>query len=147
MKVIMLRDVGGVGRRGAVVEVKDGYALNFLIPHGTAVQATSQKLAEHARQTSAHAVEQEKAQAALKAVVEHLNGKSVTFMVRASEKGGLFRSLTAADVAKEIQAEHGAQLTEGAVILAEPMKRIGEYAATIRAGGAESRLTILVKTV
>ena len=50
MKVIFLKDVGGVGQRGSIKEVSDGYAMNFLIAQGLAVQATPEKVAAHARQ-------------------------------------------------------------------------------------------------
>ncbi len=144
MKVILLRDVGGVGQRGAVIDVKDGYALNFLIPQALAEQATPQKLASHSAQQRANKEASAKQEAMLRATVHGLNGATLHFKVRATEKGGLFKSLTAVDIAKAIRAERGIEITEGAIVLAQPIKQVGEHEIVVRAVGAESRLTAKV---
>lgn len=145
MKVIMLKDVGGVGRRGAIVDVKDGYALNFLIPHGAAEQATPQKLATHAARQEEQQAQSAKQEAMLRATIRDINGTRLHFKVRATEKGGLFRSLAAGDIAKELRKERGIELTEGAIVLAQPIKQLGDHEIIIRALGAEARVTASVE--
>src|SRR6478609_786800 len=100
MKVLLLRDVGGVGRHGEIKEVADGYALNFLIPHRVAEQATEEKIKEHEHRQHDVAAQHEKEEAALKEAVASLNGATITFTLRATPKGGLFKSLVSSDIVK-----------------------------------------------
>src|SRR3989344_5006535 len=102
MKVIMLKGGGGVGQRGKIVEVSDGYALNFLIPRGSAEQATRDKVAKHAAREKLEHEAAERNTAALRALVASASGERVTLKARATEKGGLFKSITADDVAKAL---------------------------------------------
>ena len=147
MKVIMLKDVKGVGQRGKIVEVKDGYAYNFLIPHKAAEQATPEKIAKHAALAKEEATLHERQNAALKMAVESLNGKTVVVAARATEKGGLFKSLTVSDVATAILKQLNIQIPETAIELDKPIKQTGEHAIMIKAADAAAPIVLSVEAI
>ena len=93
MKVILLKDIGGVGKKGEVKEVADGYAFNSLIPQKLVEQATKEKIAQHEADQKKHADARAAEDAALSTLVEGLNGERVEMKLRATEKGGLFKSV------------------------------------------------------
>lgn len=145
MKVILLRDVRGCGQANMVVEVAQGYAVNFLLPHKYAVAATEDKIKEveaHKAQTDA---KRQKEEEALNQKIKSLEGKSVTLAVRATEKGGLFKSIAEADIAKAIRAEHSLEIAESHIELAEPIKTVGEHKARLVSKSAKAALMIVIK--
>ncbi|HUO50735.1 MAG TPA: 50S ribosomal protein L9 [Candidatus Paceibacterota bacterium] len=144
MKVIFLKDVGGVGQRGNVKDVSDGYALNYLIPNGLAQQATPDRIAAHEATQKQQKAAREKEQAALIAHIQNLEGKHLTIKSRATEKGGLFKALGASDIKKAIHDQLSAEVSLEAITLEKPFKEIGEYPLTIKMPGAEARLTLAI---
>src|SRR5690349_17832202 len=123
MKVIMLKDVRGVGQRGAIIEVKDGYALNFLIPQGTAEQATAERIASHAKEQARASETKEKTEAQMRVKISALEGKVLHLRARATEKGGLFKTLTSEDVIRAIAEQYGFALSDKAIEM-EPIKTV-----------------------
>ena len=144
MQVILLKDVGGVGQRGNVKEVSDGYALNFLIPNGLAEQATKKKLDEHEvhqKEISQANVERDKH---WKTVIENIAGKRITISIRANNVGHLYTQLPVAVIAQAIRDEFGADIPEKAIKVTHPVKEVGEAIARVRLGEHETELTINV---
>jgi len=143
MKIILLKDVAKVGQRGSVKEISDGYALNYLIPRGLAEQATPVKIAAHEaaqkKEDEARAHESE----TLKQVVQSLEGARITLSVRATEKGGLFKAISAVDVLREMQKERGVVIPAG-ILDIKSMKSVGEYPIKIKASGAEAHITVVI---
>lgn len=144
MKIIFLKDVGGVGQRGSVKDVSDGYALNFLIPNGLAQQATPERIAAHEANQKQLQAQREKEQQELTKKVQNLAGARVAAKVRATEKGGLFKALGAQDVRTMIRDQHGVDLPLEAIAIEKPFKELGEYPLTIKTPGAEARLTLVI---
>lgn len=127
MQVILLEKTGNLGKLGDVVEVKNGYARNFLIPQGKAKRATKENLAEfEARRAELEAREA----AVLKAAEESrekLDGQVITVAQKAGVDGRLFGSVTTADIAAACK-EAGADVHRSAVRLPNgPLKAVGEY--------------------
>jgi large subunit ribosomal protein L9 len=143
MKVILLKDVGGVGQHGTIKEVADGYGFNFLIARGLAVQATPEKIKAYEAQVKIESTEKEKMKAELKRTVQSLEGQRFAIKVRATEKGGLFKSVTSADISKLLQAK----IPQDAILLEKPIKEVGEHAIKISAAGAQSTITLVVTGV
>ena len=102
MKVILLKDVAKVGQHGTVKEVTDGYALNFLIARGLAIQATPDKIAAYESAQKRETEVREREREALVKSIQSIEGARIEIAVRATEKGGLFKSVVSADVAKAI---------------------------------------------
>jgi len=131
VQVILRQAVDDLGDIGEVVDVRPGYARNFLIPQGMAYEATdaNQKRFEEERRhiLNRSAREFDRATAA----AERIQGKSVSFTVRAGEEGKLFGSVTAADIAEAL-AEKGLDVDRHLIRLEEPIKQLGVYKVTVR---------------
>jgi large subunit ribosomal protein L9 len=131
MDVILREDIEHLGRAGEMVRVKDGYARNYLIPQGLALQATDgnrrQIEAERNRRAERHAAER----SAAEGLAAKLSDVSLTFTMKAGEGDRLFGSITAADIAAKLQ-EQGHQVDKRRVELAEPIKLVGIYKVPVR---------------
>ncbi len=127
MKVILLKDVRGVGQHGEIKNVADGYAFNHLFPRKLAEPATEEKIkqVEAQRQQVEAARAQEEEQLTKK--IQSLRGKKITLKIRATEKGGLFKSVTQKDIAKAILGEHSLEIPESAIAVPDHMKSVGEH--------------------
>lgn len=143
MKVILLKDVRGVGQHGEVKDVRDGYAVNCLFPHKWAEPATEEKLKAAEAQAAARAAEVAKAEEQLTNKIKSLHGKELKISARATEKGGLFKSVSAADVAKAIRAEHSLEIPES-VIEIPPIKTLGEHGVVLNSKNTKAALKVTV---
>lgn len=131
MQVILKEDVNNLGYKGDVVNVKPGYARNYLIPQLKAVIATEsalKMLAEDNRQR-AHKLEKIKADAEAKAAT--LNGVSVTIATKASESGKVFGSVTTIQIAEALAAK-GLEVDRKTIALKEALKELGKFAVVIK---------------
>jgi large subunit ribosomal protein L9 len=129
MEIILKEDIAGLGYKNDIVKVKDGYGRNYLIPQGKAVIATESAkkvLAENERQR-AHKLAKIKADAEAQAA--KLNGVKVTISAKVNEDGTIFGGVGAAQVAEALAAK-GFEVDRKAIV-AETVKAIGEYTATI----------------
>ncbi len=131
MKVLLRSDVQGVGRRGDIVDVKAGYARNFLLPTGTALAATdSMEIQAAAMRRSRDLRDAQSREAAMtqRTVIE---AATVTVAARASANGRLFGSVTEADVVNALRTATGISLERNAIHMDEHLKELG--AATVTA--------------
>ena len=105
VELILRKDVPDLGRAGEMVQVRAGYARNYLIPQGIGLPATegNRKRFEDERDQVERAAERERGHA--KSLAAELEGESVTFSVRAGEEGQLFGSVTAADIAEKLDSD------------------------------------------
>ena len=102
MRVILLKDAGGVGKRDSIVEVSDGYALNFLIPRGLGEQATPNKIEELEKRRHRSEMNLSAQREKLAGLAETLKGKTLAIAAKANDKGHLYKSVTPEMIAKEI---------------------------------------------
>lgn len=131
MKVILLQDVKGQGKKGEVIEVNEGYARNFLIKKKFAEEATAAKLNDLNMKKAAadfHHAEEVKA---TRALAEEINGKSFTVKIKAGLKGKVFGSVTGANVAEALE-EAGYKIDKKKVVLEQPIKTVGVYEITLK---------------
>ena len=131
MEIILVEDVPSLGKVGEVVRVADGYARNYLIPSGKAIEATPQNLKalEGRRLQMARREQQEKERAqALATEIEQL---SCTLRRPAGEGGKLFGAITSADI-EEALRERGIEVDRRRIELGEPIKAVGNYEVAIR---------------
>ncbi|MDQ7820621.1 MAG: 50S ribosomal protein L9 [Armatimonadota bacterium] len=144
MKVVLLADVRGLGRAGDVVEVKDGYARNYLLPRGLAAEATAGRVRAMQDRQQARARRQEREQEQAARLAEALKGTVVEVRARAGEGGRLFGSVTAADIAEALAAR-GFDVSKRQVELEEPIKAAGVYTVPVRiAPGVVARVEVNV---
>ena len=140
----MLKDVGGVGQRGKVIEVSDGYAINFLIPRKAAEQATADKVKAYQTREKLENEARAHEQAKLQALIQGMNNQRIEIKVRATEKGGLFKSITAGDIVKAIKEQKNVTISADSVGLEKPLKTTGDHQLKIRAAGAESQIVFAI---
>jgi large subunit ribosomal protein L9 len=131
MKVILKSDVKDLGRIGEVVNVKDGFARNFLLPQGLAAEASTKnvKAFEHEKKKILEMAKKVKAGAA--GLGEQIAAAKVTIKAKAGEEDKLFGSVTSMDIAEALKAE-GIEIDKKKIYLDEPIKRLGEYTVTIK---------------
>ena len=147
MKVIFLKDVGGVGARGTLKEVADGYALNFLIPRKLAEQATTDKVQKVHGEMKANAAAQEARDAIGSAQVLRLEGARLSVLVRANEKGHLYKQLSADDVSHALKIELKEDVPSNAISFEKAIKAIGESRVVIKLGAHTANVTVITSAL
>lgn len=145
MKVILTKDIAALGTLGAVVEVAKGYARNYLIPQGLALEATQGALAQVEQMKAKHALVRAKEQEAARAKVAVLEGVRVTIAQRVGEGERLYGSVTAAMIAEALEAQ-GHDIDRKQLVLDEPIKQLGAYEIAVRLA-PEVTATISVEVV
>ena len=145
MKVIFTQDVKGSGKKGEIKNVSDGYARNFLIAKGLAVEATNKNLSdfEGKQASQQHKIDVEKAEANRIAGV--INGKRLTIKAKAGSAGKLFGAVTSAQIAEQIEVQFGEKVEKKKVSLKSEIKNFGEYEADIKLySGISAKITVEV---
>lgn len=125
-KIILLSDVEALGRRGGLVNVKEGYAANHLLPKGLAVRATGANLKRLESLRNRFEEEEKELAEAARSLSDRLADKSVTIAMKASEEGHLYGSVSVTMIVDALKAE-GFEIDPKVVKLAEPIKDIGVY--------------------
>ncbi len=145
MKVIFLQDVKGTAKKGDVKEVSDGYARNFLLGKGLAVEATAKNMSDLAGKKAS---EQHKADVAKKEALDaalKLKGKKVVCKTKAGQGGKLFGSVTAANIAELIEQQLGIKTDKKKVSLDSEIKAFGTYTAEVKfMAGISEKVTVEV---
>jgi len=126
MEVILRQDVDRLGKVGAVVKVKDGFALNFLIPRGLAVSLTTVNLKKLEAEKQRKASQLEKAKKEAEAIKEKLSALSLTMPVLAQPDDKLYGSIAAQDIASALK-EEGFDIDKSLIAIEEPIKALGIY--------------------
>jgi len=132
MKLLLRSDVEGVGKRGDLVEVADGYARNFLVPKGLAITATSGVEAQAASMRRARDLRDAADRGAAEEVAKVLVPAVITVAAKAGAEGRLFGSVTTADVVEAVEAQTGIVLDRKVLHLDEQIKTVGTHAVTAR---------------
>jgi large subunit ribosomal protein L9 len=131
VQVILQEDVKDLGRKGDVVRVADGYARNFLLPRGLAVELTEGRLKERELAERQKERRKEKEEREAQALAEKLKEITLRIPVRVGEQGRLFGSVTAKDVAEALQKLHGLVIDRRKLELDEPIRHLGRYEVTV----------------
>lgn len=131
MKVVLLQDVKGLGKKGELVNTSDGYARNFLFPRKLAMEANSQAMSElkNREASEKHRIETEIA--AAKASAAKIEGKTVKLSAKAGANGKLFGSVTSKDVAEAISKEYALKLDKRKVVV-DDIKNFGTYPVEVK---------------
>jgi large subunit ribosomal protein L9 len=130
MKIILIEDVQNLGYKDDVVEVKNGYGRNFLIPTKKAILATPSALKQLAEKQKQQAQKMAKIKADAEAVAEQIKGLTLTISAKASEEGKLYGAVTNIQLAEAFEAA-GAKI-ERKTIVAETVKELGSYTCTVK---------------
>ena len=131
MKVVLLSDVKGLGKKGELVNASDGYVRNFLFPKKLAMEANSQAMSELKNRESAEKHRIETEIAAAKATAATLEGKTVKLSAKAGANGKLFGSVTSKDVAEAISKAFSTEIDKKKVTV-EDIKNFGTYPVEVK---------------
>jgi large subunit ribosomal protein L9 len=132
MKLILTQEVTGLGTPGDVVEVKDGYGRNYLVPRSLAVAWSKGGEKQIAQIRSARRAREVKSLDEAQKIRSSLESRTVKLTARAGASGRLFGAITPADVASAVEAAGGSQVDRRKVELAQPIKSLGDYTVLIR---------------
>jgi large subunit ribosomal protein L9 len=131
MEVILLQDVEKIGLRGDVVSVARGYARNFLFPRQLAEPATPGKVEEIRKRDARRTLQEARSAEQAEAIADKLRKTVLRFEVKAGPTGALFGSVTPSDIADEIWRTRKIRIDRRKIELADPIKRIGNYAVPV----------------
>ena len=131
MKVIFVEEVQGVGQKGEVKEVASGYARNYLIPQGLALEATPGRLKDLELKEKTRARKSAKEAEEAQKVADKISGQRFPVKAKTGEGGKLFGSVTSADIA-QLLTKSGAQVDKKKVELDDPIKTLGEHEVQVK---------------
>ena len=147
MKVILLCDVKGQGKKDQIVEVSDGYARNFLIPKGLAIPADAKAINEAKNEEASKAHKIETDRAAAKDIAAKLEAVTVTIVAQAGGDGRLYGSVTSKEIAEELQKQHKIAVDRRKITLDTPIKSFGTYKLEVKLyTDVVGKITVAVKS-
>ena len=134
MKVILLQDVKGKGKKGQMIEVSDGYARNFMLPRKIAVEATAD--AVNTMRMNDKATQERIAREKAEAMDTARKLRELTVVVKAKGGGAgrLFGSVTNQEIADSLKTQTGISLDKRKIVLSDPIKNVGTYTVTCKLG-------------
>jgi large subunit ribosomal protein L9 len=145
MKVVLRDDVSGVGKRGDIVDVSDGFARNYLLPGGQALCATDGIASQAASMRRARDLRDAKDREGSEAIARKLVPMVIRIPARAGAEGRLFGSVTTADVVTAVHEQAGIDLDRRRLLTDEPIKAVGVHEIGVRLhSDVEFRLTVEV---
>jgi large subunit ribosomal protein L9 len=131
MEIILRLAVENLGKTGDVVNVKPGYARNYLLPHGLAYEATPGNLKRIQQERDRLEAAENERRGTAQGLAERLEQVSLTFSARVGDEGKLFGSVTSTDIAQQLEAQ-GFHIEKRQIDLHEPIKALGVYRVPIR---------------
>ncbi len=145
MQIVLRADVGGVGKKGDILHVADGFARNYLVPRGLAMKATAGVANQAQAMRRSRDLRDAKDREAAEAVARKLVPMVIRLPVRAGPGGRLFGSVTAADVATAVSAQAGIELDRRRLRVDEPIKTVGAHEVAVKLhADVEFRLNVEV---
>lgn len=148
MKVILLQDIKGTGKKDQILEISDGYARNYLIPRKLAKEATSEALNSIERSKSADKHREEVKRAEAEQLARDLKGKVVQLSVRGGENGKIYGSVTNDQIAEAVKEQLKVDVDKRKIEVEEPIKNAGQSFFTLKLySGVSTRMIVNVKVV
>lgn len=132
MKVILIKDVPGQGKRGDMLNVAEGYARNYLLPRGLATEASPGKMNELAVRNQLQTAQKKKIEQGARELAARLDNLQVVIKAKTGEGGKLFGSVNNKDIADALAAQHKITLDKKKLVLKEPIKHLGLYTAVAK---------------
>lgn len=145
MKVILKQDIRALGKRGDLKEVADGYACNFLLPKGLAIEATTTNIKVLKDKQESLAQRELREEAEAKELAQKLTGLKVVFHAKTGEQGRLFGSITAKDVTDQIAKISGIEIDKRKLEFDEALKTLGSHQLKVHLfKGVTTEITVQV---
>lgn len=134
MKVILLQDVKGKGKKGQMLEISDGYARNFLLPKKLAIEATPDAVNTMRMNDKAAAEKAAKERAEAVEISRQLREMTVVVTAKGGGAGKLFGSITSQEIADALKAKSGIAIDKRKIVLSDPIKNVGTYTVQCKLG-------------
>ena len=134
MKVILLQDVKGKGKKGQMLEVSDGYARNYMLPRKIAIEATADAVNTMRMNDKAAQEKAARERAAALEIAKQLKTMTLTVTAKGGGSGRLFGSVTNQEIADALKAQSGIVLDKRKIVLSDPIKSVGTYTVTCKLG-------------
>jgi len=146
MKVILKEDVKGLGKKESMVEVSDGYARNFLLPRGLAVEASASNINVMNTRKEAEKSKKDRELAHARELAEKINNITVVIKTKAGDNGKLFGSITSKDIADRLKADFGIDMDKKKINLSDAIKALGTTVVEVKLYPAVSaKLTVTIE--
>lgn len=148
MKVILLQDIKGTGKKDQIVEASDGFARNYLIPRKMAREATAEAVNAIQKSKNADKHREDVRRAEAEERSRKLKGKVIQLTVRGGENGKLYGSITNDQIAAALKEQHGVEIDKRKLEMEEPIKAAGQSFVTLKLfAGVSTRMIVNVKVV
>lgn len=148
MKVILLQDIPGSGKKGQILNVSDGYARNFLFPRKLAMEATPRAIADIERRNEIERAKEMARRQEAEDLARQLKDKVINVNAKGGEKGKLYGSVTTQEIAEALSEQHQIQLDKRKIELAEPIRNAGDTQVTVSLyAGVKVQMTVHVTAV
>lgn len=145
MKVILRKDIKGVGKAGEITNVSDGYARNYLLPRNLAHEATTGNLSQAAQAKAALAKRDEKLLAEAQELAARLASNPTVVKAKAGERGKIFGAVTNAQIAEALKSALGVEIDRHKIEIAEPIKTAGDHPCIVKLPlGVTARIIVRV---
>ena len=146
MKVILLQDVKGKGKKGQMIEVSDGYARNFMLPKKLAIEATADAVNTMRMNDKAAAEKAARERAEALEISRKLREMTVTVTAKGGGAGRLFGSVTNQEIADALAKASGIKLDKRKIVLSDPIKSVGTYTVQCKLGyEITAKLTVKIE--
>jgi len=146
MKVILLQDVKGQGKKGQLIDVSDGYARNFLLPRKLAQEATADNINTMKMNDKAQQEKRQKEREQAVALSKVLKEMTLTVTAKGGGAGRLFGSVTNAEISDALAKQHKIQLDKRKIVLDDPIKNVGTYTVRCKLGyEVVAELTVVIQ--
>jgi len=146
MKVILLQDVKGVGKKDEIINSKDGYARNYLFPKNLAVEATPGNLSKLKDKKASEQRKKEKDFEEAKKLAEEIKKITLKIKAKCGDNGKLFGAITSKDVSEALKKDYNKNIDKKKIILEESIKQLGGFNANIKLyEGVNTTLKILIE--
>lgn len=143
MKVVLIKNIQGLGRAGDIKEVKDGYANNFLFPRKLAEPASEKKAMEMEAKKSGDEKKKKKAQKNRRKIASKIDGKRFSLNLQSDQTGTLYKKLTAKYISERLGKE-GLDISEKNILLDSPIKKTGEYTVFLKIDEVKPKIKIII---
>ena len=145
MKVILLQDIKGTGKKGDICEVSDGFAQNFLLKTGKAKIANNSAINENQQQKAAKDFHYNQDKQNAQQLAEKLKNVTLNFSIKGGDNGKIFGSLTSAEIADQLNKD-GYEVSKKQIVLTSPIKYAGRYTIDIKLFvGVLAKITVVVE--
>lgn len=146
MKVILLQDIKGVGKKDEVINASDGHARNYLLPRKLAVEANNENMSKLKDRQFSIKHKKEVEQKNAKLLSEKINKMTLTIKVKTGENGRLFGAITSKDISENLKASHNIDVDKKKIVLEDTIKQLGSYTANVKLyEGINAKLKVIVE--